>query len=75
MPAMTRWTRRPGAVAWSPTPGGWGSGEGGDPNRGTRTCPEFVRNRVGMQNGDLDQIRTEFDGQVRALVPLYDEDV
>jgi hypothetical protein len=34
-----------------------------------------VRNRVGMQNGDLDQIRTEFDGQVRALVPLYDEDV
>ena len=52
-----------------------GSGEGGDPNRGTRTCPEFVRNRVGMQNGDLDQIRTEFDGQVRALVPLYDEDV
>jgi IS30 family transposase len=30
---------------------------------------EFVRNRVGMHNGDLDQIRTEFDGQVRALFP------
>ena len=38
-------------------------------------APEFVRNRVAMQNGYLDQIRTEFDGQVRALIPLYDEDV
>lgn len=38
-------------------------------------APGFVRNRVAMQNGYLDQIRTEFDGQVRALIPLYDEDV
>jgi arsenite/tail-anchored protein-transporting ATPase len=38
-------------------------------------APEFVRNRVAMQNQYLDQIRTEFDGQVRALIPLYDEDV
>jgi arsenite-transporting ATPase len=38
-------------------------------------APEFVRNRVAMQNEYLEQIRTEFDGQVRALIPLYDEDV
>jgi arsenite/tail-anchored protein-transporting ATPase len=40
-----------------------------------QSAPEFVRNRMQMQEGYLQQIREEFDGQVRALVPLYDEDV
>jgi arsenite/tail-anchored protein-transporting ATPase len=40
-----------------------------------QSAPEFVRNRMQMQEGYLRQIREEFDGQVRALVPLYDEDV
>jgi arsenite-transporting ATPase len=38
-------------------------------------APAFVRNRVAMQDEYLGQIRSEFDGQIRALVPLYDEDV
>jgi arsenite-transporting ATPase len=40
-----------------------------------QSAPEFVRNRIKMQEGYLQQIHKEFDGQVRALVPLYDEDV
>jgi arsenite-transporting ATPase len=37
--------------------------------------PDFVRNRVEMQSGYLDQIGTEFEGLVRAVVPLYDSDL
>jgi arsenite-transporting ATPase len=37
--------------------------------------PEFVRNRVAMQSGYLDQIGHDFEGMVRAVVPLYDSDV
>jgi arsenite/tail-anchored protein-transporting ATPase len=36
---------------------------------------EFVRNRVAMQEGYLREIREAFDGQVRAVVPLFDSDV
>src|SRR6266540_4239687 len=36
---------------------------------------EFVRNRVEMQAGYLREIRDTFDGQVRAVVPLFDSDV
>jgi arsenite-transporting ATPase len=36
---------------------------------------EFVRNRVAMQAGYLREIRDAFDGQVRAVVPLFDSDV
>jgi arsenite-transporting ATPase len=36
---------------------------------------EFVKNRVEMQRGYLDEIRERFPGQVRAIVPLYDADV
>jgi arsenite-transporting ATPase len=36
---------------------------------------EFVRNRVGMQAGYLREIRDAFDGQVRAVLPLYDSDL
>jgi arsenite/tail-anchored protein-transporting ATPase len=36
---------------------------------------EFVRNRVEMQAGYLDEIDTRFPGLVRAIVPLYDSDI
>jgi arsenite-transporting ATPase len=36
---------------------------------------EFVRNRVAMQAGYMHEIRERFDGQVRAVVPLFDSDV
>jgi arsenite/tail-anchored protein-transporting ATPase len=38
-------------------------------------APEFVRNRIEMQSGYLDEIGKAFDGQVRAVVPLYDSDL
>jgi arsenite-transporting ATPase len=38
-------------------------------------APEFVRNRVAMQREYLDQIRQDFDGQVRAVLPLLDDEV
>jgi arsenite-transporting ATPase len=41
----------------------------------TDKIPEFVRNRIAMQEEHLGQIRTDFDGMVRALVPLYDEEI
>ena len=36
---------------------------------------EFVRNRVQMQEGYLGEIRQVFDGQVRAVIPLFDSDI
>src|SRR5438034_4266739 len=36
---------------------------------------DFVRNRVEMQAGYLREIRDTFDGQVRAVLPLYDSDI
>jgi arsenite-transporting ATPase len=38
-------------------------------------APEFVRNRIAMQAEHLDEIKRVFDGQVRAVLPLYDSDV
>ena len=40
-----------------------------------KAAPEFVRNRIAMQAGYLDEIGRVFDGQVRAVLPLYDSDV
>ena len=40
-----------------------------------KTGGEFVRNRVEMQRGYMDEIRERFPGQVRAIIPLYDSDV
>ena len=34
-----------------------------------------MRNRISMQSGYLDEIRQVFDGQVRAVVPLFDSDL
>ncbi len=39
------------------------------------TSPEFVRNRVAMQDGYMDQIWTDFGGGVRAIIPLFDDEV
>src|SRR6266550_2841442 len=37
--------------------------------------PDFVRNRIEMQAGYLDEIGERFPGQVRAVVPLFDSDI
>lgn len=37
--------------------------------------PEFVRNRVAMQDHYMDDIWRKFDGMVRASVPLYETEV
>jgi arsenite/tail-anchored protein-transporting ATPase len=36
---------------------------------------EFIRNRVAMQEGYLREIGETFDGQVRAVLPLFDSDI
>ena len=38
-------------------------------------APDFVRNRIAMQAGYLDEIERVFDGEVRAVVPLFDSDI
>ncbi|HET7143070.1 MAG TPA: TRC40/GET3/ArsA family transport-energizing ATPase [Anaerolineales bacterium] len=37
--------------------------------------PEFVRNRVAMQDGYMEEVWEKFPGMVRALLPLYPSDV
>ncbi|HEY6209966.1 MAG TPA: ArsA family ATPase [Gemmatimonadales bacterium] len=37
--------------------------------------PEFVRNRVAMQEAYMKEIWRDFDGAVRAIVPLFDDEV
>jgi arsenite-transporting ATPase len=37
--------------------------------------PEFVRNRIAMQDEYLNEIGARFDGQVRAVLPLYERDI
>jgi arsenite-transporting ATPase len=39
------------------------------------SASEFVRNRVAMQTGYMGEIRRDFDGQVRAVIPLFDSDI
>jgi arsenite/tail-anchored protein-transporting ATPase len=39
------------------------------------TAPEFVKNRVAMQREYLEQIDRDFEGQVRAVIPLFDDEV
>ena len=38
-------------------------------------CPEFVLNRVRMQEEYLKMIWHKFDGSVRALIPLFDQEL
>ena len=35
----------------------------------------FVRNRIAMQDEHMDTIWEKFDGQVRAIVPLFETEV
>ena len=37
--------------------------------------PEFVLNRMRMQDDHMATIREKFDGRVRAVVPLFDDEV
>ena len=37
--------------------------------------PEFVLNRMQMQDDHMKTIREKFDERVRAVVPLFDEEV
>ena len=37
--------------------------------------PEFVRNRVAMQDRYMEDIWEKFDGMVRSIVPLYETEV
>lgn len=41
----------------------------------TPDTPDFVRNRVAMQAEHMETIWKEFDGMVRALLPLYETEV
>lgn len=41
----------------------------------TEKSPDFVRNRVSMQERYMQDIWTKFDGIVRSLVPLYETEV
>lgn len=38
-------------------------------------APDFVKNRVAMQAEHMETVWREFDGQVRALLPLYETEV
>jgi arsenite-transporting ATPase len=42
---------------------------------GQEDLPEFVKNRIAMQEGYLQEIARDFDEQVRAVLPLYDDEV
>lgn len=39
------------------------------------SAPEFVLNRIAMQEGYLREIRETFGDQVRAVLPLYDDEI
>jgi len=41
----------------------------------TATTPDFVRNRVAMQDGYMDVIHKTFGDAVRTIVPLYETEV
>ena len=38
-------------------------------------APEFVKNRVEMQAEYMRQIEQDFNGMVRAILPLYDDEI
>jgi arsenite-transporting ATPase len=37
--------------------------------------PDFVKNRVAMQAEHMETVWKEFDGQVRAILPLYETEI
>jgi arsenite-transporting ATPase len=46
-----------------------------DADQVAKEADEFVRNRVAMQAGYLEQIEKEFDGSVRAVLPLFETEI
>src|SRR5512147_3061275 len=46
-----------------------------DKNQVTDASPEFVHNRVDMQSRYMDDIWVKFEGMVRSIVPLYENEV
>jgi len=46
-----------------------------DADQVAKDADEFVRNRVAMQAGYLEQIEKEFDGSVRAVLPLFETEI
>jgi arsenite-transporting ATPase len=40
-----------------------------------KDVPDFVRNRIEMQDRYMEDIRAKFDGMVRSIVPLYETEV
>lgn len=46
-----------------------------DKNAVTADSPDFVKNRVAMQEEHMQTIWKEFDGQVRAILPLFETEV
>jgi arsenite-transporting ATPase len=46
-----------------------------DPTQVSDEADEFVRNRVKMQAGYLDQIEEEFSPNVRAILPLFETEI
>ena len=38
-------------------------------------APDFVKNRVAMQDEHMETIWKEFGGQVRAILPLFETEV
>jgi len=46
-----------------------------DADQVAKEADEFVRNRVAMQAGYLEQIGKEFDGSVRAVLPLFETEI
>ncbi|CAG1014996.1 Arsenical pump-driving ATPase [Anaerolineales bacterium] len=46
-----------------------------DKNQVNDSSPDFVKNRVAMQDRYMDEIWEKFDGMVRAKLPLYETEV
>jgi len=46
-----------------------------DRSQVTAASPEFVRNRVAMQERYMEEIWEKFNGMVRSLIPLYETEV
>ena len=40
-----------------------------------KSAPDFVKNRVAMQDEHMETIWKEFDGMVRAILPLFETEV
>jgi arsenite-transporting ATPase len=46
-----------------------------DKNSIKKDSPDFVKNRVAMQDEHMDTIWKEFDGQVRSILPLFETEI